>query len=413
MMKRFQNMLPSVRRLSKSQHENINEMVIRMLTLHVHFNLMQFIQGENVPFNVDALQRIVLDVTNGELTTQGTERSNRTVATTGTEKKTTAEIAPEGDQAVEGVSAEENVVYNIDGEELLQLYLLSLLGTMSGLSGGGGGAHMYGSEFVDERNGRPIALCLEALTHLSVAEPQAIYWSYIKSRATLLDLSFDGIVDIAFARLACIARVTRAKDTRPLWNAFDSLSIGDKDTLVEALVSDGLNECAIVYTFLPACLEHAQRNRVVGWHNMLVLLAELMDRVAWLLGSGIQGNTAVEVDLSDLAAFTTAVKSTSVFRTCSERCKFRREDANKVTLLMTYLNWRLIDQLGGQEMSTTQKLRIVLGNQQAMKTNQDLMKTNQDLMKTNQEVLKKSITPQVQSRHAGGANVIQIAEHAI
>lgn len=251
--------------------------------------------------------------------------------------------------------------------DLMTLYLLSLLGMMSGLAGHDRDL-VTGSAFMTESNGRPVAFSLEALQHIQEADPRAIYWDYITARAKLVKMPLATIEDLALARLMCLTRVTIESDKHTVIDAWKNLAPGDKDTLIQALVSDGIEENACVYMFLPMCLERAKSNPAVGLENMLKFMAELVDQVAWQVGSH-KGKDKIEtVDLSDLAAWVFAVKSTSVFCTGLDQAKLRvKKSREGISLAMTDANWRLIDEIGeGRELSVKQILRKVLQSQEVM-----------------------------------------------
>lgn len=304
MLSEHPSMLPSASQL----RPELLELVQKMFLLHGKFKLSQFVQGENAPFNVLSLQSFLFQ----------------------------------------------------KGGKTLKLYLLSLLGIMSGTPG----QCLYGSRFLDETNGQAIAFSLAALRHLSEASPQAIYWGYITARARRLEMPHTTIEELAFARLVCLIRIHAARDVDAVRSAWHGLGFHDREALTLVLIADGIRERAFVFTFLPLCFEQAIKNKAVGLYNMLVVLAELADRVTlYSRRSDMDSNKPILVDLQDFASFISVVKGTSVFCTCLERSKLNRTAGDKLHLSMTKTNWLFADDNDGQEISVTHLLRQIVRKQ--------------------------------------------------
>ena len=169
--------------------------------------------------------------------------------------------------------------------------------------------------------------------------------------------------ELAFCRLACLARMQGKAAIGDMWDAWESLRLADKELLADAFVADGIKEKAYIYMFLPLCFALAQKNKAVGVRNMLLVLVELIDHVRWYSCPDLQTASIVVVDVSDLASFIGGVRSPSVLLTCLERSKFR-QSCNKMQLVMTEQNWRLVHDYEGLQPSTYCMLRHLTRSQE-------------------------------------------------
>eukprot|EP00404_Azadinium_spinosum_P040764 CAMPEP_0180694760 /NCGR_PEP_ID=MMETSP1038_2-20121128/2088_1 /TAXON_ID=632150 /ORGANISM="Azadinium spinosum, Strain 3D9" /LENGTH=489 /DNA_ID=CAMNT_0022726135 /DNA_START=184 /DNA_END=1649 /DNA_ORIENTATION=- len=292
--------VPSVRHLSESMHE----LIIETLNTHSHFNLAQLLQGENTPSHIKVLKEFV---------------------------------SSEG------------------GERLLKFYLLGLVGVMCAIRGT---ETLNGSLFLDEKQGSNVFLGVQCLRKLSKAQPQAIYWGFISTRADLLGLSTRTPDDLAIARLACLIRATPG-DKQLMDNAWSSLTHGERMTLTGHFLADGIKETAFVFNFLPLYFAHSKANPAVGLQRAL---AVLVDYLELLRSDGYAeqiGSTAIVVDLQDLSTFVKEVKSPRIFLAVAENSKFICV-AKEVQVLVSTKHWQRVNQTTwvddpASEMSTVIK----------------------------------------------------------
>ncbi|CAK9006105.1 unnamed protein product [Durusdinium trenchii] len=104
------------------------------------------------------------------------------------------------------------------------------------------------------------------------------------------------------------------------FSSWCSLSLSERQALTDFLLADGIHFHAVLFSYLPDCFANAHKNHKVGLASMLVLLVELVEITWTQLGISVLPHQ-VEVNLVDLAAFTAAVRSRSVFFSCLENAR--------------------------------------------------------------------------------------------
>lgn len=112
---------------------------------------------------------------------------------------------------------------------------------------------------------------------------------------------------------------------------------------MDALLADGAAEKAISFTFLPAFFEAAKKNPAIGLRSALSLMVELVEKVwgdAWIYNTE---QPTVVVDLSELVAFTSAVRARHDFEVCLGHVKLLEHmQGGSLRLSMTTKNWNRI-----------------------------------------------------------------------
>ncbi|CAE7750406.1 unnamed protein product [Symbiodinium sp. CCMP2456] len=218
-------------------------------------------------------------------------------------------------------------------QDLLQVYMLYVLGFISGLAGG------VGSRFMNRNNARGTLLGLSTLQHILDQDAKMVYWSYVHERCQLLGLEARQPEDLALGRLVCLCRVQSEADYSHILHAWHQLSHEERWMLTKHFVSNGITTNAIVFEFLPLCLEQAKGNPFVTVRTLLEVLVELIQVVQVALRkSRCRGHRTVHVELSDLAAFILMVQNTYIFQTCLSRSKLRFRDPDFI-LELTQENW--------------------------------------------------------------------------
>eukprot|EP00931_Biecheleriopsis_adriatica_P036359 TRINITY_DN20949_c0_g1_i1.p1 TRINITY_DN20949_c0_g1~~TRINITY_DN20949_c0_g1_i1.p1 ORF type:complete len:1323 (-),score=258.84 TRINITY_DN20949_c0_g1_i1:57-3953(-) len=283
LMRHQPNVVPSAMTLSDRAFALVEE----VLEVHQDFNIAQMLQGENTAGNVLQLQALI----------------------------------------------------NQKGVEVFRFYILFLMGFMSGLAGG------HGSRFMTARNAASSVLGMKMLLHVLDSSPQAVYWSFVVSRAQQLNLPISSPEDVALARLACLARVQDESGFRQIRYSWELLGLRERHVLERHFLADGIEDQAFVFEFLPLCVGNARENKHVSVHVLLEVLVDLienfrsMDPSALPLSSPRLGKVKmINVDLSDMAEFILAVQNRYIFQTCIARCKVEVH-GNRWHLLMTSDNW--------------------------------------------------------------------------
>ncbi|CAK9075394.1 unnamed protein product [Durusdinium trenchii] len=292
---------------------HVRAFVTSTLELQLDFNFAQMLQGENVPANLLQLKEFIL-------------------------KKS--------------------------GEETLKFYVLFLLGFLSGLAGGNG------SRFMNCSNARSTIPGLHILMRVlekdpmcggllwkprALLEPTALYWTYIHNRAVDLGRQPSNTADLAVVRLACLCRAQKPKDLQVLQESWQQLTSAEQRSLLQHFLADGVVNQAIVFEFLPLCLERAKSNAFVTIPVLLQVLVELLAAVRavapkavasvvkektlpFFPGSKLQ---TLSVDLADLAAFILMVQNSYIFQTCLCRAKLRLI-GGRLVLEVSQENWRRV-----------------------------------------------------------------------
>jgi len=278
LMGSYPDVVPSVKALNEEEVE----LMSKTLEVHKDFNLAQMLQGENVPASVLQLQGVIKKLGPGNF----------------------------------------------------RFYILFLLGFMSGLAGG------RGSRFMNARNASSVIAGMTTLLHILDSSPQAIYWSFIELRAKHLELPCANPEDMALARLACLARVQDQKGFKDLRQSWAILGLREKNSLVRHFLADGIDEPAFVCEFLPDCVAKARDNIHIGLPLLLEVLVQLVDDLQRVDVKIFEQKDVkmLSVDLSDMAAFITAVQNRFIFSTCISRSKIKMEES-RWYLQMTSANW--------------------------------------------------------------------------
>ncbi|CAK9045200.1 Uncharacterized protein SCF082_LOCUS25562 [Durusdinium trenchii] len=121
------------------------------------------------------------------------------------------------------------------------------------------------------------------LQQLTTSTPRGIYWGFLDARAEALEIPRETAEDFALVRLACVARVQDSNSYVQLRAAWDGLGIRERDLLMDHFLADGIDQRAFVLEFLPACVQNAQQNKVIGLS--LLLEASVAGRRIHVTGS--------------------------------------------------------------------------------------------------------------------------------
>ncbi|CAE7830230.1 Hcn3 [Symbiodinium microadriaticum] len=261
----------------------IRTYVTQTLDLQVCFNFAQMLQGENVPANLLQLKDFIRDC---------------------------------------------------GSEEGLQFYVLFLLGFMSGLAGG------QGSRFMTRTNANATIPGLSVIKRVLEKDPTKLYWTFLHNRGVQLGRMPRNTADLAVVRFACLCRAQSVKDLEELQKSWSGLERSEQRVLLQHFLADGIENRAVVFEFLPLCLERAKANAFVTIPALLKVLVELVRAVhATYTGSGM----ILAVDLADLAAFILMVQNSYIFQTCLSRARLRLAD-NRFSLEVQQENWRRVQE---------------------------------------------------------------------
>jgi len=248
----------------------MHQLLESIIDIHDTFNLPQFLQGENLPYHVEAL----------------------------------------------------DAKMKLEGEMPFKCYLVALVAMMCGLVGT---RTMKGSIFMDNNNGRTVLLGIQCLRQVGIVSPHSIYWGYVSMRALHLGYPTDQPHHFVVARIACLTRAT-VNDIETLQEAWETLTYAEQSILVKTFLADGIIHRAQLLTMLPLFFERAKSNPVVGLAlalEVLVSLVDLLNRESRMLN--VQ-SLVWEVNLSDVAAFTGEVRCPHVFRQVPQQVLFPQSD---------------------------------------------------------------------------------------
>eukprot|EP00435_Cladocopium_sp_Y103_P037287 s20_g9.t2 len=296
------NVVPSVAALSPEALHYVRS----VLQVHETFNFAQMLQGENVPASVAQLQEKIRQ----------------------------------------------------HGIEVFHCYVMFLLGFMAGLGGG------RGSKFLGARNGEVLIASMQVFSNLLSLTPRSVYWGYLRARANSFKASFITGEDLAIVRLACLSRVHDQREFVALRHAWSSLDRKERGTLVEHLLADGIQQRAVIFTFLPDCIQHSMLNASVGLTRLLQVLVDLLKHLKMALGNTVV-HQMVFIDLSDFS------ENTFIFQTCISRCKLDVPEAGQrphATLEMTSNNWGRISEADTDLMSVDHRVREVRETAQGLRS---------------------------------------------
>ena len=241
-------------------------------------------------------------------------------------------------------------------EAAYKLFLVSALAMLAGIGAKPGDTH---SPFLTETTTLTVLYSLQALQKLQVRSSQEIYWSYLCHWGRSLALSTTTLEDLAFLRLACICRTRERSALEMAYSSWASLGISERQALTDFLLADGIHFHAVLFSYLPDCFVNAHKNHKVGLASMLVLLVELVEITWTQLGISVLPHQ-VTIHLGDLAAFTAAVRSRSVFFSCLEHARITVSGSSGYTLSMTNKNWSRTEEVSNHDMSVSSALRSVL-----------------------------------------------------
>jgi len=299
--------------------ETAKSLVTNVLQLQQDFILPQMLQGENVPANLAQLQCFVQD----------------------------------------------------KGEETLKFYVVFLLGFLSALQGG------QGSSFMTAANAKNIILGLSTVQQLLSKDPRLLYWMYIYQRGLQLRQPASSSEDLALLRLACLCRVSDARSFEELSRDWAELTAHDQDVLTQHFLASGIQSAAIVFEFLPLCLERAKRNRHVSVPCLLEVLVVLVEAVFAVRANEPTAGVIITVDLSNLAAFILMVQNRFVFQTCLSRSKLIAQHASQkhdqgkrdvwFRLDLTEDNWNRVNERQHDVALLASTVRDILHRQQSTK----------------------------------------------
>eukprot|EP00930_Biecheleria_cincta_P034636 TRINITY_DN23909_c0_g1_i1.p1 TRINITY_DN23909_c0_g1~~TRINITY_DN23909_c0_g1_i1.p1 ORF type:complete len:1227 (+),score=139.08 TRINITY_DN23909_c0_g1_i1:46-3726(+) len=272
------NVVPSIECLTEGEIDTIRA----TLMIHQEFNLAQMLQGENAPAGVLQLQ----------------------------------------------------VMLRENGQHVFQFYIMFLIGFMSGLAGG------RGSKFLNAKTSESVILGISSLLYVLDSTPRTIYWNYMTKRGGQLGLPTSSREDMAFVRLACLARVRDEADLQRLRFSWEVLALSDRQVLEQNFLADGIDENAIVFEFLPDCIANAQRNHHIG---LPVLFDVLVDLIMSLESTGgklpvFPGTSLRVIDLSEMSVFIQAVQNKHIFHTCVSRCRLHIAEG-RTYFKMSSANW--------------------------------------------------------------------------
>lgn len=300
LLEEYLNVVPSFKILT----EETSDLVASISELHESFVFGQFMQAENTPLSLQILRQ----------------------------------RAAEQDEAA------------------YKLFLFSALGMLAGIGATAGATH---SPFLTEGTTVTVLYSLQALQKLQQRSSQEIYWSYLCHWGQSLALSTQTLEDLAFLRLACICRTRERSAMELAYSSWASLALSERQALTDFLLADGIHFHAVLFSYLPDCFANAHKNRKVGLASMLILLVELVEITWTQLGISVLPHQ-VTVHLGDLAAFTAAVRSRSVFFSCLEHARIHATGSSGYVLNMTSKNWSRTEEVSNHDMSIPGTLRSVL-----------------------------------------------------
>jgi len=278
-LEHYPNVVPSFSRLTVAGQD----LVCLAVELQQGFSFPQMLQGENVPANLLQLQHFL----------------------------------------------EQN-----GGGKILKFYIVFLLGFLSALQGGNG------SLFMTHSNAKNIILGLSTVQHALDKEAGFLYWMYIYQRGCLLNRLPRSGQDLAVLRLACLCRAKNAHEFDELENAWHQLDEHQQGVLTNHFLASGIQAPAIVFEFLPLCLEHARNNPHVSIPAFLDVLVSLIEAI-WVTSTS---SKITRIDLSNFAAFISSVQKPFIFQTCLSRSKLRLLKQADFQLDMTEGNWNRINE---------------------------------------------------------------------
>ncbi|CAE6961557.1 CNGA4 [Symbiodinium natans] len=244
----------------------------------------------------------------------------------------------QGENAAGNLAQLKGFIQDRGGEDALKFFVIILLGFMSGLAGG------IGSRFMTCSNAETTIMGLGTLKHVLEEDPARLYWTYIYHRGLGLSQAPQTCEDLAVVRLACLCRIQTQKDFWSLQKSWATLGLLAQQELCKHLLADGISNDAVIFEFLPLCLERANTNPFVTVPCFLEVLVELTQAVRSASSSlYISPGKILTVDLADMAAFILMVRNSYIFQTCLTRAKLNTQD-NRIFLEITQDNWRRVSE---------------------------------------------------------------------
>merc|ERR1712061_767453 len=116
---------------------------------------------------------------------------------------------------------------------------------------------------MDKDNGAIVLLAIRCFQNFTRENPQWLYWTFFKSRASVFKMPANTSIDIVLVRLACLMRAT-SKDCKMLPTVWASLSEYEKEHLAQHFLADGIIERTVLFSFLPTYLPNAKQNAQFG-----------------------------------------------------------------------------------------------------------------------------------------------------
>lgn len=282
-MTELPDLLPSLRKLSHDMYV----MVQACLNIAARFNFSQLVQGENNPKSISSLQAAVA----------------------------------------------------VHGSESVKFYLFALVCMMCGLTGT---TTLDGSLFLTEQNAQTLLLGIQSLKMLETADPRVIYWSYIASRANMMDLPYGRPEELVFARLLCMTRTQDKESITIVQDAWRRLTDTERAQIVECFLASGLDSQCFLFTFLPLYFENASKNTFIGLHGALVVILKVLEKVSALEACSATSSVTtfvITVDLHHVASLVTVVKSVVDLEECIDHAAIL-QSGNRVTVVMTSKSWQ-------------------------------------------------------------------------
>jgi len=269
------DMVPSCTMLSDSQLDLLRQSI----RLHVVFNFVQFLQGENSPSQVAAFQEMV---------------------------------AAEGHMAC-------------------KVYLLQVVGMVCGIRGD---EQPECPLFLGARNAEMLITGLDVFRHIETSSPQAIYWNFIAIRAQQLSLSTRSAEDFVFARLACLTR-SHGPQLRQVEEAWKRLSHIEREALADLMLADGVAQQNLILKFLPAFFAGAVNNPHVGLHSSLVVLVDVLERLMASAFARTRSQKSLVVNVQSLAVFAEKARCASVFLAVPSYISFHEKTSEVAVVVAT------------------------------------------------------------------------------
>jgi len=138
---------------------------------------------------------------------------------------------------------------------------------------------------------------------------------------------------------------------------------------MDHFLADGMDQRAYVLEFLPACVQNAQQNKVIGLSLLLEVLVDIICNLHPAVASSPAGEDAkiVPCNLSDLAEFVQVVKNRFIFRTCISRARLRWL-GDRLTLEMTGGNWARLNEADSDTTALANTIKEISDRQRELES---------------------------------------------